>query len=912
MLPLILDQIAFPVSGYQAVFNLEGRGRECSSSRIWPRRPRPLERVLRVRLALALVDDLVILPPELLPRNDKKMRSMKSHSRGLLINSFRPFWIWSGLVGALSVLLLWYQFGFSLGGMIEEWDLLRAIAHYPNFWNSFPGNPMSESFAARPFQITPFYIAHAIDSQSFLGFHILLITACFFKVIAGASIGYFLFRNRMYAAAMGMLFLMFPADTQQMSFRTLNISVAVAWMVCSVALAMRGIVAATSAKRWIAMAGSVVCSVIAVLIYEPMLFLYALPPLLLFARYGFWSSTKILRNRRKYILAWLIGPIVNVGYLYYAIAFYKSAYQVGVTQGGTVASILRNSHYLVESGAYRVFYESWVSSWQLLAHGTAHYRFLVLAAIAIVIMFTVLARIPSAPIRTGRLYRYIFVGLVASAIAYVPFMVSEAHMVITQRTFMAVALGASFIFVSVIARVCRRSAALGGLVLSGFIFFGLIGQLYQFDQYTRMYTGTVRPYMSLVADQTDATKKVHLVFDSSGLGAHMGGMFYSKVQNGPAVRRGDTTSVYILCMDEKLSQFKVFSNCQLSEGVWTITGYGNVSQHISASDVQVIKVSEDFNETYRSSSGSWHDLGTFSKEKSIFLPLHGAPESYVCIADSDWGYSRFCRGSGWADGMLNHGYFTHDNFFVAVSPDASFLFSLTAAPTDYVLQIETLAGISPDILAGLKLLVNGHPVEYQVEADRFIKARVKQDFVLSGRNQVLLRHALAPGNEIGLYVKRVDFAPFGSASVPAIGAAKTYPVAEIGKWYALKDAATQEMLQTGFSGPEPDGTWTDGSIAAIRFALPKGSSPTTLEMEALPFLDNTHSHLEVDFSIDGEKINTQSFTAPAQWNQIILPLGAKVRPGEDVTVLLTIRDPAKPGSQDQRNLGLKVRQFQVR
>lgn len=864
------------------------------------------------RLNLAQVDDLVILPPELLPRNDKKMRSMKSHSRGSLINSFRPFWIWSGLVGALSVLLLWYQFGFSLGGMIEEYDLLRAIARHPNFWNSFPGNPMSESFAARPFQITPFYIAHAIDSQSFLGFHILLIAACFLKVIAGASIGYFLFRNRMYAAAMGMLFLMFPADTQQMSFRTINISVAIAFMVCGVALAIRGVVAATPKKRWASIAGSVFCSVIAVLIYEPMLFLYSLPPLLLFARYGFWSSTKVLLNRRKYIVAWLIGPLVNVAYLYYAIAFYKSAYQIGVTQGGTVASILRNSHYLVESGAYRVFYESWVFSWQTLLYGTAHYRFLILAAVAIVVTLALLARIPSAPMRAERLYRYIFVGLVASAVAYMPFMVSEAHMVITQRTFMAVALGASFIFVSVIARIFYRSAALGCTVLSGFIFLGLIGQLYQFDQYTRMYTGTVRPYMSLVADQTDATKKVHLIFDSSGLGGHMGGMFYSKVQNGPAVRRGDSSSVYILCMDEKLSQFKVFSNCKLSEGEWTITGYGNVSQQISASDVQVIKVSDDFNDTYRSSSVTWHDLGSFSQEKSIFFPLHRAPESYVCVADSDWGYSRFCRGSGWADGMLNHGYFTHDNFFIAMSPDASFLFSLTAAHTDYVLQIETLAGINPDILSGLKLLVNGHPVEFQVEADRFIKARVTQDYVLSGRNQILLRHALAPGKEIGLYVKRVDFAPFGSDGVPAIGTAHIYPVANIGRWYVLKDAITQKMLQSGFSGAEPDGTWTDGNIASIRFALPKGSSPTTLQMEALPFLSDTHSHLEVDFSIDGEKIMTQTFTAPAQWSQISLSLGTKVRPGTDVTVLLTIRDPAKPGSQDLRDLGLKVRQFQIR
>src|SRR5580698_7853368 len=113
--------------------------------------------------------------------------------------STRSFLIWACLPAALCVFVLWYPFGFTLGGMIEEWDFLWVSKIFPHFWNSFPGNPMSAQFAARPLQPTPFTLARAIDASSFFGFHLLLITACFIRIIAGASIAFFVFRSRMYA-----------------------------------------------------------------------------------------------------------------------------------------------------------------------------------------------------------------------------------------------------------------------------------------------------------------------------------------------------------------------------------------------------------------------------------------------------------------------------------------------------------------------------------------------------------------------------------------------------------------------------------------------------------------------------------------------------------------------------------------
>src|SRR5579871_4504784 len=82
------------------------------------------------------------------------------------------------LVAVLCVVVIWYPFGFSLGGMIEEWGFIRLFQRLPDAWNAFPGRPMAAGQSARPFQPTVFYVAYLIDPHSFFGFHLLLIASC--------------------------------------------------------------------------------------------------------------------------------------------------------------------------------------------------------------------------------------------------------------------------------------------------------------------------------------------------------------------------------------------------------------------------------------------------------------------------------------------------------------------------------------------------------------------------------------------------------------------------------------------------------------------------------------------------------------------------------------------------------------
>jgi hypothetical protein len=61
------------------------------------------------------------------------------------MNSLKKrFFIWSVIPALLCVMALWYPFGFSLSAMLDEWGFYNFFNHTPSYWNSFPGNPLSD------------------------------------------------------------------------------------------------------------------------------------------------------------------------------------------------------------------------------------------------------------------------------------------------------------------------------------------------------------------------------------------------------------------------------------------------------------------------------------------------------------------------------------------------------------------------------------------------------------------------------------------------------------------------------------------------------------------------------------------------------------------------------------------------
>lgn len=676
----------------------------------------------------------------------------RAESGGNMIG--RSFWAWAVAPAVFCIGALWWNFGFTLGGMIEEWDFIWLMNRYPGFWNSFAGNPMSEQFEARPLQITPFAAAYALDHYSFLGFHFVLMLACVLRIIAGASIGYFAFRSRRYALTLGLLFFLFPADTQQMSFRTLSISVALAFMTLGSACSLRALVAKTARARAAHLIAASILSCVAVLIYEPVVTLYALTPLTLLARYGWARFRLVMRRRRMTALLWFAAPIINAVYLAYSIIVLKSGYQAGLSHAGIGKSIFENRRFLWQSWTYRVFWDAWTSTINILATRTAHYIFLCAIAVAIVAILTFADSTRSRPVTFARAARYVLIGLIAGIAGYVPFMVDASHLMLTQRTFMAVAPGISILLVAVIAFVFNSVRSVSIVAASIFIFLGFVAQLYQFDVYNRYYVTVIRPYMSIMADMTDARKNVHLVQDTSGLGGYLNGMYISKIRAGAADRLHNTTDIYALCQNRPRSPLVLRTECRLENGTWVVDAFDRTARYPEQS-VQIMQIGKNFDPAYHSTRGGWNDRASFTPEESIFKQDTMDTTSFSCTADSDWGYAGFCRGEGWTNGMVRIS--DHVNYFLAASPNPTFLFYLKPIAQPYKLSIETL-GIDPVLSSHIGLSINRKHLTTWITGTR-IEADVPRASIIDGLNEVELVNMRRPDQPAGVAVHRFAIGP---------------------------------------------------------------------------------------------------------------------------------------------------------
>ncbi|CAB3760154.1 hypothetical protein LMG29542_03769 [Paraburkholderia humisilvae] len=648
--------------------------------------------------------------------------------------------------------------------MIEEWDFLYTMNQAAGAWNSFPGAALSDLFAARPLQLTPYAIGRFIDHHSFIGFHLILILSCFIRVISGASIGYFLLRNRAYALAIGLLFLVFPADTQQMTFRTMSICLAVGLASSGAALSLRGVVARGRRQRIVAVLVGSLASCLAALMYEGVIALYVMPILLLAGRYGIKCCIRIIHRRSIECILWLIAPAINVLYLAWAMLVAKSAYQLALSQHGILQSIIENRQYLFKTLAYRAFFEAWRDTIEIWLFRVAHYGYLlVLAAAVIAILYIVPRRNVPRGIGGGRAARLILAGLMMAIAAFMPYMVSTGYMLITQRTFISVAPGASVAIIVFIAFVAGRFERIGVLLTGVIVYIGFVAQLYQFDVYTRSYVTYTRPYMSMIVDRVDDTKPVHLVNDDSGVAGYYSGMYITKVRAGPADRLQNTDGFFELCMDAPPTTELFFATCKLKAGVWYMTGLTKNKPPVSAQEVQVIRIGRNFDSHYMSRNSTWNDRASFTPRDSLFKPDANNLASYKCDADSDWGYSGFCRGVGWSNGRYRED--VRKSYFLAVNANPNFLFDLDPIDERYTLSIKTL-GMSEYVKSNLFIEVNGNRLSSVVIFASQITAFVPRSILNHGLNTITLHRAKAEGESVDLPINQISLLPVNSQSTP--------------------------------------------------------------------------------------------------------------------------------------------------
>jgi hypothetical protein len=128
---------------------------------------------------------------------------------------------------AIFVGLIYGPVGWSMMGLIEEWDIFYLFKKFGVFYIADASSPMSEQ-RIRPLIALPYAIGYLFGPNAFVVLHVLQATSLVLKGIAVAVIIDWLLANRLIAIVCGLIFVVYPADTMQMTLRAVHINCALA------------------------------------------------------------------------------------------------------------------------------------------------------------------------------------------------------------------------------------------------------------------------------------------------------------------------------------------------------------------------------------------------------------------------------------------------------------------------------------------------------------------------------------------------------------------------------------------------------------------------------------------------------------------------------------------------------------
>lgn len=392
---------------------------------------------------------------------------------------------------ALMVALLWLPFGFSITGLIEEWDVLALFTLRDAFVWVSPDGPLT-AHRLRPLTVAPHAIGYLLDPNSFAYWHVLLIGSLMLKGIGAGLIGWWLTHSRRWAAVLGLLVVFYPADTMQLSFRSFHIDWSISLSLIAVALCAYGYTLQKPWKRAVAMLVAVPCAVLATFAYEAALTFVVVPLLLLYARFGLRSTLELVKRHPVVSAAWILGVVVNIGYVLYARGS-GDTYQAALMGPSMQIDVVDRLQRVGGIGFGRALVGAWLDAAAITWFEYRTHLYLVLSAVLVGLAVwrssrAVAGEDPRADIvaPTASLGRIAVAGLVIIALGYLPFAASLPHLQISQRTFLGAAPGAALVCLSVLIAFTRRSWGLGVALTAGALTLAFGAQMFQFDHYRRL------------------------------------------------------------------------------------------------------------------------------------------------------------------------------------------------------------------------------------------------------------------------------------------------------------------------------------------------------------------------------------------------------------------------------------------
>ena len=743
----------------------------------------------------------------------------------------------------------------------------------------------------RPFVCAILSIAHKLDPDSFLYWNILQFLFIWLKGISLGCILWWLYPRRWIAILGGVLFMLYPADTQQLPLRTLIGNSTIV----SLVLAFASLLWATRLKQvWARTLGGGCAAILllyACLTYELVLFLAPTPLLLWWVKYGLKEGWRSIKTQKLIIFFWLTAIIVELGYLFW-IGSEPNLYQSGLSNNpeNTLKTVCNHAPLLIKIGLYRIFLHGWYDAARMLFAGGEWIAFFPIALLSIFLMCIGLSAKNSNSDTTRThlnpwfLTRWLIASLLIATFGYLPYLVSLCHLFITQRTYLIAAIGGALFFTGLILAVQKHFRFLGAAIAGCFLLCGIAAQWTQLAHYKEI-SDKQRIILSGIleaAPHVDPKKRLLIINHSGSLSNTWflgGGLLNSALTYlyGTPISPIVCLEPGHLCASCGVTPLGRLGTCIEKPDAWQI-GQGlpdsfslpktqlvtliiepDGQVHPQIPDPSLLPATSSQQARWAKILGCWPAKACRTKSQK-----HPLPDHFTFNFGEWWSMEEPTPGVGWQDTQWTPPAWQPRSFAWINAPQSSLLFHLSPQSAPYLLQLNLLNYISEQARISLKIVLNGHSLHHQWQDTKHAIAKIDPLWLKEGFNELLFLTNVDPNQGVSLGVESVKIAPLTQENNSVFQNIRQALEYQDNFDFTNNGHVNKDFL-TGFIDPEPHGTWTYGDMASFQCYKPKAGDPlpTKILITASGFNPNNHVQRAI-FTINGAKPIEYLFTAGEQ------------------------------------------------
>ncbi|WP_130930530.1 hypothetical protein [Pseudomonas sp. Sample_24] len=683
------------------------------------------------------------------------------------------FWMAHTLPVAILVLALWIPYGFSLIGLIEEWGLLGAFTTHGLFFVTDTTSPLA-AHALRPLTILPQAIAYYLDPYSFKYWNVLLaLSLC----VKGSSLSYitnYVTGSLKWGMIAGLLIVVFPADTMQLSFRALHINWALSSLLLGTALFVAALQAKSAIMSYLLSVVSAILLMAACAMYEASLLLSVLPILLILVKSDFKSAVFQLRQQIWKHLIWLTGAFAYVAYVIHTAPLINS-YQSGIAGSSSIVSTIMHSlPNLFSIGLLRTTLGGWYDATRITTVEFSTYWYAISVMFVITLTFYLLlsgdrkAKSAENTTSTAIPVRLLITGVILVLLGYAPFLLSTSHQAISQRTFLFAAPGGAFVTLALLIAIAKASKNLATLCATLLVFIGFSTQLYQFHHYVKISDRQRNIIKNIVEnfDGENSNKTLVIIDKTNQLNSTW--MFINEnLQATLNYVYGHTFTTIEVCHEDGHEWQHTDSvgrkgTCEETAEDWifhyptSISGPGfEPTKHLEDKKIlksQTVAITVAPDDKPKENPNRTEMLrGDQSRTGAIYRGFIDKPDYYnllIGFTDQEssdhyfWGFGNWwsmelpIAGSGWREAEWTVNKFQHNASAWKTNKQSSLDFNFSPVSDKYLLKGMFDLIVNPAIKASMKIEVNGNNIPFQWSDDNSFQAELLKGQIRDGMNTI--------------------------------------------------------------------------------------------------------------------------------------------------------------------------------